>query len=193
MEKEREPPALVLFGRDQLVGESCALGLANLRLGQQTRVLDRPRGEVGQKHGPRLLLAIERPRADELERTDLLAPDPQREDSAVRRGPRPRLEDRRLRVEEVLRLAAGALQDLVGIERGGDRAHRLDQRLEEARVGAELLLDDLVPAPLRDDQVEGEPGRPDDRGPETGERDPARVQRQLEHRDDRGRRDNSYE
>ena len=55
------------------------LGLALLRLGEQLRVLDRPAREVGEQLRPRQLLAVERLRAHELQRADLLAADPQRQ------------------------------------------------------------------------------------------------------------------
>ena len=59
VEEEREPAALVLLGRDQLIRETCALRLADLRLGQQPRVLDRSRREVGQQCRAGQLLAVE--------------------------------------------------------------------------------------------------------------------------------------
>ena len=80
VEEERQPPALVLLGDDQLVREPRALGLAHLGLGEQARVLDRAAGEVGEHAWPaRASLAVERPRAHQLQRADLLAPDDQRQ------------------------------------------------------------------------------------------------------------------
>ena len=192
VEEECEPPALILLGRDQLVGEPCALRFAHPRLGQEARILDRPRGEIREQRRARLLLAVERSRADELERADLLAPDPQGEDGAVR-GRRTGRQNFCLRPEQVLRLAPGSVQHLVGIERRGDRAHRLDQRLEEARLCAQLLFDDLVPPALGDDEVERETGRAHDRHGEAREREPARAEREPDDRDDSGRRNDGDE
>ena len=119
---------------------------------------------------------------------DRLLADPQRQDDRVRRGPLTVAQQRRLRAEQLLRLAPRALEHLVGLERAGDRPHRLDQRVEEAGLRRELLLDDLVPAPLADDQVEREGGGADDRRPEPGEREPGGAEREAEQRDDRSRR-----
>ena len=50
VEEERQAPALLLLGGDQLVREPCALGLAHLRLGEQARVLD-ARGRRSRRAG----------------------------------------------------------------------------------------------------------------------------------------------
>ena len=57
----------------------------------------------------------------------------------------------------------------------------------------ELLLDDLVAPALRDDQVEREPGCADDRDREPGEREPARADREADHRHERRGRDDRDE
>ena len=62
-------------------------------------------------------------------------------------------EQERARLEQPLRLFARALEH-VGV--AGDRAHRLDERLEEPRLARQLLLGRFVPPPLGDDQVRGE-------------------------------------
>jgi hypothetical protein len=193
VEEERKAPPLLLLGNDQLVREARPLGLAHGRLREQARVLDRTAGEVGQQRRAGQLLAVERPRARELEGAELLAPDPQRQDD---RASGPLLlgpQQRRLRPEEALRLAPRLVQQLVGVVLLGDPAHRLDERLEEARLRRQLLLGDLVPPPLGDDQVEREPGRADDRHAQAGGREPARAERQAEHRDDRGTRDDPHQ
>ena len=169
VEEEREPPPLLLLGDDQLVGQPRALGLALLRLGEQLRVLDRAAGEVGQQLRPRKLLAVERFRSHELQRADLLAADPQRQHDRSRKSARAGRQQRRLGAEQLPGLAPRLVEHLLGLVRRGDRAHRLDQRLEEARLRRELLLDDLVPAALGDDQVQREPGGADDRRAEAGE------------------------
>jgi len=135
--------------------------------------------------GARLLLAVERTRPSELDRPDVLVADPQREDTVLP-ARLARSEQRRLRPEELLRLPKRALEHLARIERAGDRPERLHERFE-------LVLDDLVPPPLGDDQVEREPGSADDRRREAGEREPARAQRQAQQRDDRRQGDDRDE
>jgi hypothetical protein len=83
-----------------------------------------------------------------------------------------RCQQRSPRFEEALGLGPGQLEDLVDVKRRRDRAERGDERLEEARLAGELLLDDLVPAPLAreqlgDDQDACEARDPDpDEGPD---------------------------
>ena len=73
MQEEREPAPLVLFGGDQLLGETRPVGLANLRFVEQARVLRRARREVCEHSGPNDVPAVERAVARETERCDLLS------------------------------------------------------------------------------------------------------------------------
>ena len=59
VEEEREPAALVLLGRDELLGQTAALGLALMRLPDEARVLDRARGEVTEHGGACPVPALE--------------------------------------------------------------------------------------------------------------------------------------
>ena len=163
-----EAAPLLLLGRDQLLGQAGALRLAHLRLGEQACVLDRPAGEVGEQPGarrhPRGRTARCRARRSA---RDLLVARPQRDHDDVlgRRGRAAlaRRQEARARLEQTLRLPLGDLEDLTRVERRRDRRHRLDERLEEARLGRELALDQLVAPALGGDRcrVSAPTERPD--------------------------------
>ena len=91
------------------------------------------------------------------------------------------------RAEKLFRLAPRLLEDLVGLDARRDRTHRLDERLEEARLRRELVLDPLMAAPLAHDQVEREGGRGGERRHER--REGERPERAEQRQDERGRRE----
>ena len=128
------------------------------------------RGEVRQDGCAHDVVAVEGTLTRQPQRADLLVVRAQRNHDRVlrRRLPRPlpRAEQQRARLEEPLRLLARPLQHF---RAAGDRSHRLDERLEEARFARELLLRSLVPPALRHDQERGYDSRDRDRQPEGGE------------------------
>jgi hypothetical protein len=70
--------------------------------------------------------------------------------------------------EQPLGLAARELEDLLRVERGGDDADRLDQRLQQPRLSRELPLGRLVPPALGLEQVERERTGREGRGRQPG-------------------------
>ena len=185
----REPPALLLLRGDQLVREPRPFELARLGLGPKPCVLAGPRSHVGEHGRPHEVAPPERPVAFEPQQRDLLVAAAKRDDHdlAVRvRRYLARGEHRRARLEEPLRLAARLLQHALGVECRGDCADRLEERLEEARLCGEVLLDQLVPPPLGDDQVQRERRRREQRRHELRERQRVEVAERGEH--GRGRR-----
>jgi hypothetical protein len=190
VEEERQPPPLLLLGGDQLVGEPRALRFAHLRLVEQARVFDGAAGEVGEQGRAGELLAVEWMRPHELQRADRLPADAQGKHDRLVHAALAGRENRRGGVEEAVRFAPRPVEHVVRVVGGGDAPHRLDQRLEEARLRRQLLLDDLVPAPLGDDQVQREARGADDRHAEADEREPARSHREPDEGHDRpGRHD----
>ena len=89
-------------------------------------------------------------------------------------------------VEETPRLFAGAVEDLGRVERRRDGPDGVDQRLEEGRLGLELVLGRLVPAPLRDDQVERKGPEERGRGHQAPGGDLSLAEREAERADERG-------
>ena len=141
VEEEREPAPLLLLGGDQLVGQARALRLAHLRLGEQARVLDGAAGEVGEQRSrgraPRGRMAEP---ATSCSAADLLAADAQRDSTtassvaaALALGRRQNAS--RVAVEQAARLVPGAGRgSSSGSSVDAIARHRLDQRLEEARL-----------------------------------------------------------
>ena len=159
VEEEREAAPLLLLGGDDLLGEPCALGFADLRVLQQPRVLALARCEVGEHRRACDVGASERPGAHEMERPDVLLSHAEwHEDplSPVRRCGRLLVgtEELRARVEEPLRLDARVLEHRLRPAARGDLVHRLDQRLEERRLSRELLLDAAMTVSLDEEQVD---------------------------------------
>src|SRR5581483_990980 len=127
---------------------------------------------------PHDVAAVERAVSRQPQGRDLAPVDAQRELNRAlgRRGPSllAGRQDLRTRPEQPLRLAPRLLEDLRS--RGGlrDRPHRLDERLEEARLGRELALGLAVPLPLADEkQQERERAARRDRERQPSPREPA--------------------
>ncbi len=153
----REPPSLVLLRRDQLVRQVRALDLADTRFREQACVLELARREVGEHGRANHVVPIKRTASCQPQRRDLLVARLERNDDRVLRRslPRPlaRLEHLRTSFEEPLGLHARLGEHVPG---GRDRAHRLHERLEEARLRRQLLFGRLVPAALADNEVRGQ-------------------------------------
>jgi len=130
VELAREAPALVLLGRYQLLREPRLLR-------EQARVLARPHGEVAEDGGARHVDPLERALALEPQDAELVVAVPERHLEPVpARRPLCRGLARQLgpRAEEPLGFAPGLLEHLVGRCRR-DRPHRLDEQLQEVRLG----------------------------------------------------------
>ena len=158
MEEEREAAPLLLLGGDDLLGESCALGFADLRVLEQPRVLALSCCEVCEHRRARDVRARERPRAHEVERPDVLVSHAKRHEDPlppVRRLARLLVgtKELRARIEQALRLDPRVLQHRLRPAACGDLVHRVDQRLEKRRLPRELLLDVSVTVPLDEEQV----------------------------------------
>jgi hypothetical protein len=154
---------------------SCSASRERSLLGlvDQPGVLGGTGGEVREHAGPHEVPAVKAARANEVQGADLTPAHGERDDHPVlrepslagrvlRRGEEPSLAG----AEEPFGLLATPLDDRVGLERNGDGRHRIHERLEEARLGLQLVLGVLVTAALRDDQVDGkgagERGRDDE-------------------------------
>ncbi len=173
----------------RLLRQPGPLGLPLVCLSEQPRVLERARREVGEHGRAHVIPAVKRLRALELERPDPLAAVGERDEHALahgavalRRGRVRRHEARALGVEELPRLVAGTIEDLGRVERARDRADRVHERLEERRLGLELVLGGLVPAALGHDQVEGEQAEEDGRDDQAAGGEPVVVEREPELR-----------
>jgi hypothetical protein len=123
------------------------------------RILDCAGGEIAEHRGASSVPALEGRRADDLDRAERLASDSERHDELAVRflellagGEKPR----RAGVEEALRLVAGALHDLIRVERARDCGDRFDERLEKGGLCGQLVLRRLVASALGDDEVDGE-------------------------------------
>ncbi len=162
--------SFLLLGCDELIGQPGTLGFAQPRVVEELGILVLPRGEVGQDGCTDDIVPIEGTLTRQPQRADLLLVRTQgNHDRVLRRclpWPLRRREQQRACLEEPLGLLARPLEHLRAAR---DRAHRLDERLEEARLARELTLCGLVPPPFRHDQVGRHDSRERDRDSETGE------------------------
>ena len=184
MQLVRESATFFLFRRDQLIGESRALGLSHLRFREQPRVLVLACSEIREHGRAHDVVAVERAGPCQSHRPDLLLARLDRDHDRVLRGrlswTLPRLKQSRARFEQPLGLSARFTEH---IRRAGDRGHRLDERLQEARFARQLELGRLVAASFGDDQERSEGD-----GTGNGEREPhgddrRRVDHESDHRD----------
>ena len=183
----RQSAPFVLLGGDQLIRKTRAFGLAHSRVVEQLRVLVLARSEVREHGRAHDVLAIERLRSGQAQRTDLLVVGAQRNhDRVLRRCGTRALAGREqscARLEEPLSLLARTLDHVGSADNG---AHRLDECLEEARLTRQLPLGRLVPAAFRHDQrSRDDPGDRDGQS-ESGERERMTAERKC--RNDENRR-----